>query len=98
MSPLFLYNGLITPIVQLVGIIPVSRTMLNSFSNTGISSSRKYFINSFSMLSTPGDLLFLREVMCFLISAAENALLTISFVFSVWLSGILTGGGCFGSV
>ena len=58
-SPLFLYNGLIIPIVQSEGMIPESRMTLKSLTITEISSFGQCFMNSFSILSMPGALLFL---------------------------------------
>jgi hypothetical protein len=57
-SPLFLYIGLIMPIVQLSGIIPESKTRLKIFLKTRIYSEGEFFRYSFKTLSSPGDLLF----------------------------------------
>ena len=56
-SPLFLYIGLTTPIVQLFGIIPVPSIKLNNLMWTGSRMWTVEFTCSFTMLSDPGDFL-----------------------------------------
>ncbi len=79
MSPFFLYRGLIIPIVQSDGMIPESRITLKNLTMIDISSFGQCFMNSFSMLSIPGDLLFFKDLMCLLISSNVNATFIVSF-------------------
>ena len=79
MSPLFLYSGLIIPIVQSDGMIPESRMTLKSLTMTEINSSGQCFMNSFSILSIPGALLFFNALMCLLISSNVKATFIVVF-------------------
>ena len=58
MSPLFLYNTFIIPIVQSEGMIPDSNTRLKINTITFITFSGQFFMNSFKIQSIPGDLFF----------------------------------------
>ena len=47
--------GMIEPVSQASGIIPLSNTWLNSLVKIGYSSGRECFMYSFDILSSPVD-------------------------------------------
>ena len=96
MLPFFLKRGNITPIHQSVGIIPVSRILLNKSASISMHSIGKFFKNSFLISSRPGALPFLSLAISLAISSTLIALLSAELASSdmsmSWCGGIVTPG------